>query len=84
MQMNMNKKKLGALLTALVAIIVISPLDDIAVAAVFGGALFGFGSVSFYVLMACSSIVSVAFWMRRKHIKQTVANNAKNVLEHIR
>jgi hypothetical protein len=70
MHVNWNKKKIGTLLTALVAIIVISPLDDIAVAAVFGGALFGFRSASFYVLIACSSVVSVAFWMRRKHVKR--------------
>ncbi len=75
MHVNWNKKKIGTLLTALVAIIVISPLDDIAVAAVFCGALFGFGSVSFYVLMACSSVVSAAFWMRRKHVKQALSNS---------
>jgi hypothetical protein len=82
MLVNWNKKKIGTLLTALVAIIVISPLDDIAVATVFGGALLGFGSVSFYVLMACSSIVSVAFWMRRKHVKQALSDN-KNSLSKL-
>jgi uncharacterized membrane protein YdjX (TVP38/TMEM64 family) len=70
--MNWNKKKVGSLLTAVIALIVLSPLDDIAVAAVFGGAILGFGSVSFYVLIACSSAVSVAFWLRRKHVKQAI------------
>jgi hypothetical protein len=72
MQLNITKKKLFALLTTLVAIIVISPLDDIAIAAVFGTAMFGFGSAPFYLLMTCSSIVSIAYWIKHKRLKETV------------
>lgn len=65
-----QKKKYGALFAALVAVIIISPLDDIAVAALFGTALFGFGSWPFYLLIAGSSAASVTVWMWRKHAKQ--------------
>lgn len=69
-----NKKKTCALISALVAIIIISPLDDIAIAAVFGTAFFGFGSTSFYLLMAGTSTVSIIVWLWRKNAK---GNGAK-------
>jgi len=68
-----NKKKYGALISALVAIIIISPLDEIAIAALFGTAFFGFGSISFYLLMVGSSTVSITVWLWRKHTKNNVA-----------
>ncbi len=68
-----NKKKYGALFTTIIAIIVISPLDDIALAALCGTALFGFGSISFYMLMAGSSVASVTVWMWRRHTNQNTA-----------
>jgi cbb3-type cytochrome oxidase subunit 3 len=73
---NGKKKKYAALLTAIVTIIVISPLDDIAIAALCGTALFGFGSTAFYLLMAGSSAASITVWMWRKHSKQNMANKA--------
>lgn len=76
------KKKYVATLTTVVALIIISPLDDITIAAVFGTALFGFGSIPFYLLMAGSSAVSVIFWVRRKRAKQGLANSAEVKLAH--
>jgi hypothetical protein len=67
-----NKKKYGALISALVAIIIISPLDDIAIAALFGTAFFGFGSIPFYLLMAGTSTASITVWLWRKHAKNNV------------
>ncbi|MGD6934367.1 MAG: hypothetical protein ACQCN5_09190 [Candidatus Bathyarchaeia archaeon] len=68
-----NKKKYAALFTTIIAIIVISPLDDIALAALCGTALFGFGSAPFYMLIAGSSVASVTVWMWRRHTKQNTA-----------
>ncbi|MCW4019513.1 MAG: hypothetical protein NWF00_12695 [Candidatus Bathyarchaeota archaeon] len=46
----------GCLAIAL-ALFVISPIDDLVVAALFGTALFGFGSLPFYILLGASSTV---------------------------
>ncbi|MGD6808434.1 MAG: hypothetical protein ACQCN3_01915 [Candidatus Bathyarchaeia archaeon] len=73
-----NKKKYGALLTALVAIIIISPLDDILIATLCGGALFGFGSLQFYLLMAGSSVASITVWAWRKQNKHTTVKTSFN------
>jgi hypothetical protein len=79
---NGKKRKCAALLTGIMTLIIISPIDDIALAAVFGTALFGFGSIPFYLLMAGSSAFSVIFWVRRKRAKQGLTNNAEVKLAH--
>lgn len=80
--MNWNKKKVGGFLTALVAIIIVSPLDDVAFAALFGTALFGFSSIAFYLLMAGSSAISVVLWLRRKHSKHIFAKTEMRLPEY--
>jgi hypothetical protein len=64
-RMKLAKSKHGAALAAILAIIVISPLDDVILAALFGTALFGFGSTAFYLLLIASSAVSITLW--KKH-----------------
>jgi len=47
------------------AVFLVSPLDDIALSTLFGGAVFGFGSTAFYALLIASSTVSVLVWKRQ-------------------
>ncbi|MCW3999406.1 MAG: hypothetical protein NWE93_04120 [Candidatus Bathyarchaeota archaeon] len=61
-----KNRRLSSYMAVVVAIFVLSPLDDILIAAVCGSALFGFGSAPFYIVMAASSVVSVVFWLRHK------------------
>jgi hypothetical protein len=65
-----NKTTFRACLAIAFAIFVISPIDDVIIAALFGTALFGFGSISFYILLLASSTVSIIFWKRRKRRKE--------------
>ncbi|XHH09657.1 MAG: hypothetical protein ACFCUE_03250 [Candidatus Bathyarchaeia archaeon] len=76
--MSKNKKKYAALLTAILTLIVISPLDDLAIAALFGTALFGFGSLPFYILMAGSSVASITVWILRKYAKKDVTSKVNS------
>jgi hypothetical protein len=47
----------------------ISPCDDIILSTVFGGAVFGFGSLPFYIVMAVSIVASIALWRWGKNVK---------------
>ncbi len=58
--------KFRAFLATALAFFIISPLDDIVVSALFGTALFGFGSLPFYLLLIASSTASIAFWKRHE------------------
>jgi hypothetical protein len=49
----------------------VSPCDDIILTSVFGGAVFGFGTIPFYAVMVASIIVSIGLWRYKKHIKTT-------------
>jgi|GEM_PF-2735762 hypothetical protein len=68
-----KKKKYRTCFAVALAIFVASPLDDMVIAAVFGTALFGFGSTSFYMLLIASSTISAIFWKRQSivtHLKR--------------
>ncbi len=63
-----RKSKLAATLVLALTIFVVSPLDDLVFAAVFGGVLFGFGSVGFFVVLSATTCLSTTFWLKhRKH-----------------
>jgi O-antigen/teichoic acid export membrane protein len=59
-----DQNRTRSIFAAALAIIIVSPLDDIALSALFGGAFFGFGSTAFYLLLAASSTISVLVWKR--------------------
>jgi hypothetical protein len=61
-----QKIKSKSFLAIALAVFIVSPLDDMVIAAVFGTAVFGFGSVAFYVLLTVSSTVSILFWKRHQ------------------
>jgi hypothetical protein len=65
-----HKYTFKACLTLALVIFVLSPADDIILATVFGTAVFGFGSMPFYLLLVGSSVVSIALWFRRRRNKQ--------------
>jgi hypothetical protein len=60
----LTQNKNRSILAIALAAIVVSPLDDIALSALFGTAFFGFGSTAFYMLLTASSAVSVLVWKR--------------------
>jgi O-antigen/teichoic acid export membrane protein len=59
-----SQNKTRSIFAVALAVIVVSPLDDIALSALFGSAVFGFGSTAFYALVVASSAVSVLIWKR--------------------
>jgi amino acid transporter len=65
-----NKNKYTAGLAIALTIFVISPLDDVILAAFFGTALFGFGSIPFYLFLLLSSTASIIFWKSRRRRKE--------------
>jgi hypothetical protein len=67
--MKLTQHKNRSILAVTLAVIVVSPLDDIALSALFGSAFFGFGSTAFYVLLSASSAVSVLVWKRQALIR---------------
>jgi hypothetical protein len=71
--MKLNKLNFKACIILALTIFVLSPADDVIVAALFGTALFGFGSLPFYILLAASSTVSVIFWKKHNRHKQAVS-----------
>lgn len=62
--MKLNQNKTRSVLAVALAVIVVSPLDDIAISALFGSAVFGFGSTAFFALVVASSAVSLMVWKR--------------------
>ncbi|MGD6852302.1 MAG: hypothetical protein ACQCN6_09615 [Candidatus Bathyarchaeia archaeon] len=80
--MKENKNKLHSLLAIAFAVFIVSPLDDLVLAAVFGTAVFGFGSASFYVLLAVSSVVSVIFWKRHQLASILKRHYPKSLQKH--
>ncbi len=61
-----DKIKRHSILAIALAIFVVSPLDDMVVAALFGTAFFGFGSTPFYLLLIASSTISMLIWKRHE------------------
>ncbi len=59
------KNKYVTYLTLALTIFIASPLDDIIFTSLFGTALFGFGTIEFYLFLAVMTILSVL--MCRKH-----------------
>lgn len=57
----------------------ISPCDDIILSTVFGGAVFGFGSLPFYVVMAISIVASIALWRWGKNINAYLKSRLKRL-----
>ncbi len=70
----MKRNKIVAYAALAFAIFVASPLDDILFASLFGTALFGFGTVQFYLLFVLVAIPSVLFWRKHplKHLTRSV------------
>jgi len=54
--------KLVAYLALALTVFVVSPIDDIIFAAVFGSVLFGFGTIGFYCLSIITTFFSVFMW----------------------
>ncbi len=75
MKVNEHKNKYRECLAIALALFVISPIDDVVVAALFGTALFGFGSLPFYILLGASSTVSIILWKRHKHRKEPTSQH---------
>ncbi len=63
--MKRTKNKYVACLTLALTIFIASPLDDIIFTSLLGTALFGFGTIEFYLFLAIITILSVS--MFRKH-----------------
>jgi hypothetical protein len=76
--LNDHQNKVRSILATTIAAIVVSPLDDIALSAVFGSTAFGFGSTSFYMLVITSTAVSLLIWKR--HL---VASSLKHLLNFV-
>jgi len=79
-----NKNKYLAGLAVALTIFVISPADDVVMAALFGTALFGFGSIAFYIFLALSSTVSVLFWVSRRRRKERSSQPTLSALNNWR
>ena len=65
----MRKSKYSKYLVLALTIFVVSPIDDLVFASLFGTALFGFGSTEFYLLLIVTTAFSVILWKSRR--KQT-------------
>jgi hypothetical protein len=65
-----TKHTVRAWVTIALTIFFLSPADDVILAAVFGTALFGFGSLPFCMVLIGSSTVSVALWIKHHNKKQ--------------
>jgi hypothetical protein len=70
----MEKKQLSfkAGLALAFTIFVLSPADDIILSSLCGGAIFGFGSIPFYLVIAASSTISLILWVRRYRRKHNM------------
>jgi uncharacterized membrane protein YesL len=64
-----RKSKYFKYLALAFTIIVVSPIDDLVFASLFGTALFGFGSTEFYLCLIVTTIFSVIMWKSKR--KQT-------------
>jgi len=51
-------------------VFVVSPIDDIIFAAIFGSVLFGFGTIGFYCLSITLTLFSVCMWHVEKKKSQ--------------
>ena len=61
----MKKNKYLKYLALALTIFVVSPLDDIIFASLFGTALFSFGTIGFFLFLIPMTIVSVLMWKKR-------------------
>jgi hypothetical protein len=66
-----TKNNLYSFAVLAVTAFLIGPCDDIIPSTVFGGAVFGFGSLPFYIVMAASIVASIALWRWEKKLKST-------------
>ncbi len=64
--MKANKLKRHSVLAIALAVFIVSPLDDVLATALFGTAVFGFGSTAFYLLLIASSTISMVLWKRHE------------------
>lgn len=64
-----NKKEYLGCLAAALAIFIASPIDDLIIASICGTALFGFGTIGFYLLLAVTTTFSVLMWKKHSLIK---------------
>jgi membrane protein implicated in regulation of membrane protease activity len=79
-----NKNKYMAGLALALTLFIISPADDVIMATLFGTALFGFGSIAFYIFLALSSTVSVLFWVSRRRRKERSSQPTLSALNNWR
>ncbi len=77
--MKENKNKYMTGLALALTLFVLSPADDVIMATLFGTALFGFGSIAFYIFLALSSTVSVLIWVSRRRHKESNAQPKKRL-----
>lgn len=75
--MKENKSKYRTVLAVALALFVISPLDDVLIAALFGTAIFGLGSMPFYIFVGASLALSIVFW--RRHMKREKRKALKKI-----
>ncbi len=61
----MKRNKIVGYAVLALAIFVASPLDDILYASLFGTALFGFGTLQFYLLLVLVAVPSLLVWRKR-------------------
>jgi hypothetical protein len=60
-----HKNKYLAYIALAITIFVVTPLDDIVISSIFGGALFGFGTFEFYFFTILTSAASILIWITR-------------------
>lgn len=60
-----HKNKYPTYLALALAIFAATPIDDILVSSIFGGALFGFGTFEFYFFTLLISAASILIWVTR-------------------
>ncbi len=80
-----RKNKFVAYLALALTVLVVSPLDDIVFALLFGTVLFGFGTIGFYVITILMTILSVFMWRAhgRKHLQPKEARKLEKSNEKL-
>ena len=76
------KNKYLAYLALALTIFIATPIDDILVSSLFGGALFGFGTFEFYFFTTLTSAASILIWItrgRKLHKKKEQHENKTNI-----
>ena len=75
-----HKNKYLAYLALALTILAVTPIDDILISSIFGGALFGFGTFEFYFFTILISTASVLIWVTRR--RKTLQQKEENIEKH--